>query len=144
MGTKKGLSYDYEFHQLAAVEDGVGMEWAVLDFLTELLNFWLEQTHEAFENFLRIFKQKYARVKRVLGVLSARESCIFIWAFCSQRSGSLRRSISPNARRRIWSPHLPGRVPGPRKSCSACTGATAEVVCATASWRRHWDSRTAP
>ncbi len=75
--TKKVLSCDYEFQQLAGAEDGVGMERAVLGFLSELLSFWLEQTHTAFENFLRIFKQKYARAKRVLGTLSSRETCIF-------------------------------------------------------------------
>lgn len=74
---KNVLSCDYEFHQAAAAADGASMERAVLGFLTTLLNFWLEQTHEAFENFLRIFKQKYARAKRALGVLSSRESCIF-------------------------------------------------------------------
>lgn len=74
---KTVLSYDYEFHQAAAAADGAGMERAVLGFLTSLLNFWLEQTHEAFENFLRIFKQKYARAKRALGALSSRENCIF-------------------------------------------------------------------
>lgn len=71
------LSYDYEFHQAAAAADSASMERSVLGFLTTLLNFWLEQTHEAFENFLRIFKQKYARARRALGELSDREICIF-------------------------------------------------------------------
>lgn len=81
------LSCDYEFQQAAAAEDGRAMERTTLGFLTALLNLWLEETHEKFESFLRIFRQKYDRAKRVLGVLSPRETCIFYLGalFAAQR-----------------------------------------------------------
>lgn len=81
------LSCDYEFQQAAAAEDGRAMERTTLGFLTVLLNIWLEETHEKFESFLRIFRQKYDRAKRVLGVWSPRETCIFYLGalFAAQR-----------------------------------------------------------
>lgn len=81
------LSCDYEFQQAAAAEDGRAMERTTLGFLTALLNLWLEETHEKFESFLRIFRQKYDRAKRVLGVWSPRETCIFYLGalFAAQR-----------------------------------------------------------
>lgn len=85
--SEKVLSYDYDFRQAAAMEDGRGMERTVLGFLTVLLNFWLKETHEKFENFLRIFRQKYDRAKRALGEWSPRETCIFYLGalFAAQR-----------------------------------------------------------
>lgn len=68
---------DYGFEEAIEDSDGQRMEQLMTDFKNDILDEWLNGSHEGFETFLRLSEQQCSRMLRSFGEMVEREMCVF-------------------------------------------------------------------